>query len=786
MAFHRSTLLFVSLLPASIQLACAEMAIPSGFEDLAKTQRLWTEVSLYGESLGLFEIDTNLETVTFIRPQALIAAVKRQFNDDPALLASVSNTLAAPLPRNGNLACSSNGSAPGCDYIDTPRAAIIYDENNARINLFFDKQYLPRRTAGSQWYQPTHGSENALIHQQNINFVADRDYQSATVQGSGALAVTEDGYFNLDWVWLGQRSRHQQQQNVTVNNAWYRQDISREHYIQLGEMDTRDLFSNTGGNISLSQLPLGKIRGLRAGSTRAWINPIQLSHGTPLSVLLSHDARIDARRGDQLLASFYLNAGAQTLDTRSFPEGSYTVTLAIYENNRLTRTEHVPFTRTGITPFDRFEWFIQGGETNNDEPGESRSAVAQAGIRLPLASALALTSGVTATRERRFMENAVDWSQGFNTGPIDGVLSSSFNIRGLNIYGSANVFKRNDDSRSGSDKGGYLSLNLSLANNPQREASSYTSLGATWQEQQNEKNQLSYSVAHNWYVDARGENEYGLSASGINSNSLNTSAYTRQGGRFGNVSLMFSDFWDRNARSHTPSGSGNYSSTFALSRSGLWLGRWSDGRPASAVAVNVSTPEESETSRVAVSLDNGGSADIPANSQGLFTVPGYRQTTLTINESLNLSHGASSEITQGSGSRTVFMVPGKLLHREVHTSASYTWVGRLTDERHAPLTGGVPLNVNGWNDLGQGGFSAQSDVLLHQLYMVSQQQFYQCALNVKSMRDVVRYVGTITCRGMTFSALPETVQQQAQLMLTRHGKAVDATVMNTDNDLKGK
>ena len=905
MAFHRSTLLFVSLLPASIQLACAEMAIPSGFEDLAKTQRLWTEVSLYGESLGLFEIDTNLETVTFIRPQALIAAVKRQFNDDPALLASVSNTLAAPLPRNGNLACSSNGSAPGCDYINTRRAAIIYDENNARINLFFDKQYLPKRTAGSQWYQPTHGSENALIHQQNINFVADRDYQSATVQGSGALAVTDDGYFNLDWVWLGQRSHHQQQQNVTVNNAWYRQDIGREHYIQLGEMDTRDLFSNTGGNISLSQLPLGKIRGLRAGSTRAWINPVQLSHGTPLTVLLSHDARIDARRGEQLLASFYLNAGAQTLDTRSFPEGSYTVTLAIYENNRLTRTEQVPFTRTGITPFDRIEWFMQGGETNNDGPDESRSAVAQAGIRLPLTPTLALSSGVTATSERRFLENAVDWSQGFNSGPIDGVLStrfsylygsngergniqqvsyndgfslsfyrnalsadscdnrsqgfdavngcyrtlstlfsvplgswyaslgysdnhsegryvyrrelshyddrydeglpweqvymtrshsrawqaglsSSFNIRGLNIYGSANVFKRNDDSRSGSDKGGYFSLNLSLANPPQRETSSYTSLGATWQGQQNEKNQLSYSVAHNWYADARGENEYGLSASGINSNSLNASAYTRQGGRFGNVSLMFSDFWDRNARSHTPSGSGNYSSTFALSRSGLWLGRWSDGRPASAVAVNVSTPEESETSRVAVSLDNGGSADIPTNSQGLFTVPGYRQTTLTINESLKISHGASSEITQGSGSRTVFMVPGKLLHRDVHTSASYTWVGRLTDERHVPLTGAVPINVNGWNDLGQGGFSAQSDVLLHQLYMVSQQQFYQCALNVKSMRDVVRYVGTITCRGMTFSALPETVQQQAQLMLTRHGKAVDATVMNTDNDVKGK
>jgi hypothetical protein len=94
-------------------------------------------------------------------------------------------------------------------------------------------------------------------------------------------------------------------------------------------------------------------------------------------------------------------------------------------------------------------------------------------------------------------------------------------------------------------------------------------------------------VAHNWYADARGENEYGLSASGINSDSLNTSAYTRQGGRYGNGSLTVSDAWDRQDQRHTLSSSGNYSSTLALSRSGLWLGRWSDGRPASAVAVNV-------------------------------------------------------------------------------------------------------------------------------------------------------------------------------------------------------
>ena len=850
MAFHRNTLLFVALLPASIQLACAGLAVPPGFEDLAKTQRLWTEVNLYGESLGLFETDITLETVSFVAPETVVEAIKRRFNDAPSLVATVSAALAVPLARNGSLACSSNGSAAGCDYIDTDRAAIIYDENNARINLFLDKKFLPKQTAENAWYQPTHGTENALIHQQNINFVADRDYQSATVQGNGALALTQDGYVNLDWTWLGQRSRHQQQQEVTVNNAWFRQDILRQYYVQAGEMDTRDLFSNAGGNITLSQLPLGKIRGLRTGSTRAWMNPVQQSKGTPVTVLLSHDARIDARRGNQLLASFYLNAGAQTLDTRSFPDGSYTVTLSIYENNRLTRTEQVPFTRTGITPFDRVEWFLQAGETDNSDQNEERYLYGSEGQRGNIQQ-ISYNDGFSLSVYRNALsaENCNTQNAGFdavngcyrtlsvmfsvpvgawyaslgysdnrNEGryvsrrelpdsddrhdaglPWESVymtrsctrawqagLSNAFSTHGLNINSSINLFMRNDDAREGRDKGGYLSVSLSMAHNRQGDASSYTSLGATWQHQQREKNQLSYNVAHNWYADARGENEYGLSASGINSDSLNTSAYTRQGGRYGNGSLTVSDAWDRQDRRHTLSSSGNYSSTFALSRSGLWLGRWSDGRPASAVAVNVTTPEDAQDPRVAVSLDNGGSADIPGNSRALFAVPGYQQTTLTVNESLDVSRGASSEITQGSGSRTLFMVPGKLLRRDVQTTASYTWLGQLTDERHSPFIGGVPLNVNGWSDLGNGGFSAQSDALLHNLYLVRQQQFYQCALNVKSMRDVVRYVGSIPCKELTFSALPDAVQQQAQLMLAGRSVPAGPTAMNTDSLTKGK
>ncbi|XQN46170.1 fimbrial protein, partial [Serratia fonticola] len=100
----------------------------------------------------------------------------------------------------------------------------------------------------------------------------------------GSLGVTENGYLNADWFYTGQRYRHSNHQQIEMNNAYFRQDLWKSLYLQGGMMDSRDIFSNAGGNINLSQLPIGKIRGLRTGSTTAWVNQSQVSRGTPVSV----------------------------------------------------------------------------------------------------------------------------------------------------------------------------------------------------------------------------------------------------------------------------------------------------------------------------------------------------------------------------------------------------------------------------------------------------------------------------------------------------------------------
>ncbi|WP_273855299.1 TcfC E-set like domain-containing protein [Serratia liquefaciens] len=866
----------------------AALQVPKGFESLAEGQIIWLEVSLYGQALGLYQAKVDLETVRFIKPERLADAIRDKYNGSPTLHAMLISTLRVPLPRNSNLSCSTNGMAPGCDYVDTNDASIIYDENNSRVSLFLEKQFLPQRKETGQFYQVTSESKNALVHQQNINFVADREYQSASVQGNGSLGVTKEGYVNVDWNWQGQRYRQAEYQQVDVNNAYFRQDMGKRVYLQGGIMDSRDIFSNAGGNINLSQLPLDKIYGVRAGSTLAWVNPEKTAKGTPVSVFLSRDARVDAYRGDQLLSTFYLKAGAQELDTRSFPPGSYSVTLRVYEDNRWVRSQTTTYTGTGSAAANTFQWFLQGGTLasgdGHNQHDEDSGQVIQGGGRIPIKKNLSVTAGFTALSNVNYWEMAADWEHAFNAGPIDGVMTSRLsylygtegsrgNMQQLNyndgfslsfyrtdmtapdcsdtadkrysysgcykstsamlsvplaeVYGSVgysqslnegryitrrelasddphfaggvpwdqvwttrsssrtwqiglsryfngdgftvstslNAFVRRDSAYEKDDKGGFMSVSLSMASSRLgSDVRSSGSLGASYQSSSRGSNQLSYNAAYSRYADNSGENELGTSLNGIDSQTLNASAWGRVGGQYGSGSLNLNDAYDNHKNQHTFSSSGNYSSSLAVAREGIFWGRWGDGTASSAITVGVAAAENDTTSAVNVTLNTGGQADVDGNSHALFTVPGYREATFNIMESSEARVGAGSEISRGAGSRTVFMPPGRIFNRNVKVSSRYTWLGEMIDNQNRPLEGGIPLNVLSWSPLGNGGFTLETDRLVDKFYVMRDNEFWQCEMKVKTVRDVVRYVGSTQCTNTEMVRLPDAEQKQVSLM----------------------
>ena len=880
----------------------AAVSVPAGFEELARGQNMMLDVSLYGESLGVFQARVDLESVQFLQPEALAAAVLKKHADAPGLEPLLRRSLSSPLKRNGNLACGTNGAAPGCDYIETDSVAVIYDENNARAGLFLGGQYRPPEKKEDVYYDASAESKNALVHQQNLNFVADRDYQSASVQGNGSLGVTQNGYLNVDWNWQGQRSRSASVQKADVNNAYFRQDLWKRVYVQGGVMDARDIFSNAGGNINLSQLPLGRIRGARAGSTLSWVNMDKVSRGTPVTVFLSRDARVDAYRDGQLLSSFYLKAGAQELDTRTFPTGSYAISLRIYENNQLVRTDTVPYTGTGGAPLSSFQWFVQAGNVSDDNGSPQRAdddgrRVVQGGLRLPVTANTSLTAGAALLSGARYWEGAADWAHGFSSGPVDGMLTTRasylqgsdgsrgniqqlnyndgfslsfyrssmtapdcnnqaehrysysgcykstnvmlsvpfsqwygtlgyalssnegryvyrrdlpgddrnkqagipweqvyqtrsrsrtwqagvtryFSWESLNVNAGVNAFMRKDTGYDGTDKGMFLTFTLSHAGSGAGRLRSSSSAGASWQTSRRGSDQLGYNAAYSRYMDASGENELGASLYGVNTDTVTSSAYGRTGGQYGNGALTVSDAWSKSDGTHRLNSSGNYSSSLVVDRGGLLWGRWGDGTPSSAVTIGVEQDDEQKASRVSVSLDSGGRSDVSGNSRALFTVPGYRQTTFSVTESASSPDGISSELRKGAGSRTVFLTPGRVFSRSAEVNTRYTWLGRMTDAQRRPLEGGIPLNVMSWTPLGGGGFTLETSGLLKTLYVMKDSEFWRCSMNVRAVRDVVRYVGTTTCESTDVASLPGAEQKQVELMTAGVNRDATPTAMN--------
>lgn len=859
--------------------AAATLQVPPGFESLVKGQDQQVSVSLYGDVLGLYEASVSLETIRFLAPDALIRDVERKYGHDIALTTILSSGLSGPLKRNDALSCSvTNGG--GCGYINTKTIAIIYDEKNDEVNLFLPERFTPEQKKEDIFFRNAPESHSGFIHQQNLSFVGDKDYQSLSLQGNGTMGLGESSYANVDWNYNGQRYRTDSNSRITVNNAYIRHDMWKKIYLQAGQMDSRDIFSSAGGNINLGQLQTGKIVGLRIGSTQAWLNREKMPSGTPLTVFLSGNSRVDAYRSDRFLGSFYLNTGVQKLDTRNFPSGSYTVTLKIYENNHLIRTQDVPFSSLGFSEENSFQWFIQAGKLSADtgiRTNDNRQVIV-GGARIPLTKSLSLTAGATVLNNVNYVQGALDWSHGFDSGPLDGTLaarvsylhgsdgssgniqqvsyndgfslsyyrsamsspgcntqsdhrysssgcyvssnillavpvygwnatlgyvdsfneghyayrsqlqktdpgfgdgapwesvymtrsrsrawqtglSKVFNWNGYTIGTSLNAFLRRDTSYEKSDRGGYISFTVSHASD-----TSSTSLNTSLNSSRNGERKLGYGASYSRFSSAAGDDEMGASVNGINTDSIDALAYRRMGGQYGNGSLTVSDAYDQRRSIHSPGISGSYSSSFAIDRQGFFWGRWGDGMPASAVTFGIESEDDDKLSRAKVSVSSGGQADIRGNSRAFFTVPGYQQTTVNISESSETEHGASSEISKGAGTKTLFMMPGKIVNNNVSVVSRYTWLGRMVDAANQPLDDVIPLNVMSWSPLGKGGFSLESTHPLKTLYVMRGDEYLQCPVTVKEQRDVVSWVGNVKCRNISFASLPTAERKQAQLM----------------------
>ncbi len=374
----------------------AARGVPAGFEDLVEGQIEQLDVRLFSRSAGLSPVHVTLEHVQLEDPARVLQALGLSHEAQAALLPALSQ----PLPRNSHLACRFGGGTAGCGYLDPPEdptaVRALYDEGEGALRLFVAKQWVVAEPANDRFHQISSNAENAFLHQQTVNVSGGRGYQSITAQGAGVQGLFDRGHLMAEWNFSSQQYRGgTRRQEFQVDNVYYRHDLGPQHYLQAGRMDRRNLSSPLGGTFSFSMLPMDRFEGLRLGTTQAYVDTDAAVQATPLTVLLARDARVDAFDGERLLQTFYLQAGINELDTRRFPFGTYSVSLRIYEDAVLVRTEEVPFDKGGDWTNSSVQWFMQGGRRNERRSDRFNNESAfMTGLRMPFGRDLAVTTGV--------------------------------------------------------------------------------------------------------------------------------------------------------------------------------------------------------------------------------------------------------------------------------------------------------------------------------------------------------------------------------------------------------
>ncbi|VWB53314.1 putative outer membrane usher [Burkholderia lata] len=396
--------------------AHAASAVPPGFEDIVTGHEERINVNFLGKPLGLIRVFVTPETVRFEDPERLVQMLGSQI-DSTANVSLIGDALSKPMARNGNLACAGQAGVNGCGYVDTDSAAVIYDESDGNIELFLSRDWVSTEERDQRFREPSPMTENALIHQQTINLSGGRGYESLSVSGTGALGITPKSFIGGNWNFTHTSYSSASDSHVQLQDLYYRRDIGAQHYAQAGRMDNRNLASALGGNFGFTMLPVGTLDGVRVGTTLAYVNPEVAEQGTPVTLLLPRDSRIDAYRGNELLGTFYMKAGVNALDTSRFPEGTYPLTLRIFENGMQVRTQTTPFTKTGggINSRTR-QWFAQAGRAADQ--GAPDGVAAAAGVRIPLLREMALTSGVATVGRHVYSETALEWRHAFPLGVL--------------------------------------------------------------------------------------------------------------------------------------------------------------------------------------------------------------------------------------------------------------------------------------------------------------------------------------------------------------------------------
>ena len=328
--------------------------IPEEFRDLAGPQTTVADFYYGDRYLTSATVTYTPDTIIIADPKALVDRISAIARPD-----EVAAALTGEISANPRQVCMQVGDT-NCGSLSPPIAGVIFDAGRFRGDIFIAEPYLQVQTIQQSKYLPDSNSSLGMI--QGL---------SAVSSGVTGLGDNENNYSLFGNTLVGWQENH-----LVAN--W---DYSKDNRFQVDTLflarDAKGLQMG-GGFLDYSSIMIPQfvgsqqILGVKLGSSMNSRLDTADINSTPIRIFTNGRRRVEVLRDNRLIYATSLEAGSQEIDTRSFPQGSYNVTIRIY-NGSVLEQELTRFYSKSVRlpPSNELLWYLEGGQMTEREQDET-------------------------------------------------------------------------------------------------------------------------------------------------------------------------------------------------------------------------------------------------------------------------------------------------------------------------------------------------------------------------------------------------------------------------------
>lgn len=326
--------------PKDLQL---QTKAPPGFDDINTTISTLFDLSFQGHHIGPFAATYDNGTIKFADPARIAAALGGDVDVE-----KVTALLSKPLAGNEQYRCRPGDLATSnCGALPIGQSGVVVTPESFTVSLFLARDYFHLIVPTARVLGPPISGPSLI---QGFRM-------SAAAEGG---RVRYGGTFDT----LGSIGRTSiVAQTVLSDDQGLRE---QELYAQRIWSDRR-LAGGLLQDLNLLTLTSYRIAGVEFGSFYGTYLDSANDLASPLQIVLPQRAQVEVYRNNVLILTAQYSAGLATLDTRSFPNGSYNVHIIARDGGQIILDENRNYTKlAGLPPPGKVAFDVRVGERASD------------------------------------------------------------------------------------------------------------------------------------------------------------------------------------------------------------------------------------------------------------------------------------------------------------------------------------------------------------------------------------------------------------------------------------